>query len=138
MTLASLTPNVVVIHVDALEAALANLNLTGITAAQLLDAVKKEEKSLEAPNYLDVLNSPPQDQPGSTPPYQSTFTMKPITGTDDADKARRLKLRDLARKDFPHGKMPDLPGGAATETCLHGLRDPVTPDSPIDIIEEVL
>lgn len=37
-------PSLAVIRVDALEAALAKLNITQITAAQLLDAVKKEEK----------------------------------------------------------------------------------------------
>jgi len=37
-------PSLVVIRVDALETALTKLNITQITAAQLLDAVKKEEK----------------------------------------------------------------------------------------------
>ena len=40
--------NIVVIHVNALEAALANLNLnlTEISAAQLINAIKKEESNL--------------------------------------------------------------------------------------------
>ena len=36
----------VVIQVNVLEAALENLNLTDITAAQLITAVKKEERTL--------------------------------------------------------------------------------------------
>ena len=28
-------------------------------------------------------------------------------GNDDAGKARRLKLRDMAREAFPYGKIPD-------------------------------
>src|SRR6266545_6386417 len=41
------TPDVVVMDVNALKAALASLNLTGITANQLIDsAVKKEEMNL--------------------------------------------------------------------------------------------
>ena len=44
-------PEYAVIRVDALEAAFANLNITGITAAQLLDAVKKEEKTLPPPPF---------------------------------------------------------------------------------------
>jgi hypothetical protein len=37
-------PSLAVIRIDALEAALTKLNITRITAAQLLDAVKNEEK----------------------------------------------------------------------------------------------
>jgi hypothetical protein len=37
-------PSLAVICIDALETALTKLNITRITAAQLLDAVKKEEK----------------------------------------------------------------------------------------------
>lgn len=37
-------PSLAVIRVDALETALTKLNITWITTAQLLDAVKKEEK----------------------------------------------------------------------------------------------
>lgn len=40
----------------------------------------------------------------SIPPYESTLTWRPIS---DSEKARRLKLRDLTRKDFPDGKIPD-------------------------------
>lgn len=38
------SPNLVVIHVDALSAALAKLQVTGITAAQLIDTIKREER----------------------------------------------------------------------------------------------
>ena len=38
----NLIPDIIVIHANALEAALANLNVTDITATQLLDAIKKE------------------------------------------------------------------------------------------------
>ena len=48
-SLASPDRSFAVIRVDALEAALANLNITGITASQLLDAVKKEEKTPPPP-----------------------------------------------------------------------------------------
>ena len=41
-------PNAVFIRVDALEAALAQLNVTGITAAQLLYAVRDEESNLSS------------------------------------------------------------------------------------------
>ena len=35
--------------------------------------------------------------------YKSTFSI----GSDDAGKALRFKLRDIARKAFPDGKIPD-------------------------------
>jgi len=38
----NLIPDIIVIHTNALGAALANLNVTDITATQLLDAIKKE------------------------------------------------------------------------------------------------
>ena len=38
----NLIPDIIVIHANALGAALANLNVTDITATQLLDAIKKE------------------------------------------------------------------------------------------------
>lgn len=47
-------PSLAVIRVDALETTLTKLNITQITAAQLLDAVKKEEK----------ISSPPQAPSG--------------------------------------------------------------------------
>ena len=42
-------PNVVFIRVDALEAALTKLKVTGITAAQLIHAVYEEERNIAAP-----------------------------------------------------------------------------------------
>ena len=45
MTPAPPASDLVVIHVSALEAALKRLDITGITAAQLLDAVKEEERN---------------------------------------------------------------------------------------------
>jgi hypothetical protein len=70
-----------------------------------------------------VATNPPQDNFGSLPPYKSTFTKGPASG-DDSTKARRLKLRDLARSEFPDGKIPD-PYAAAWLNQYNGaaLRD---------------
>jgi len=98
---------------------LQNLNLTDITAAQLINAVKKEERSLSTSewerkrlrSYASTLmtlmrwlvpKSYTWDQPGSFPPYTSTFTMEPVENDE-----RLLELRDLVRKDFPGGKILD-------------------------------
>ena len=109
-----------VIHVNALEAALANLNITDISAAQLITAVKKEEKNLSISrpeserkclsfilcklhlcNGLCIVPKIHCSQdPGSFPPYESTFTMEPV---ENDERVRLLKLRDLVRKDFPGG-----------------------------------
>jgi hypothetical protein len=42
----------------------------------------------------------PPDQHKSIPRYASTFIRGSINDGDGADKTRRLKHRDLARKDF--------------------------------------
>ena len=48
-------------------------------------------------------------------------------GNDDAGKARRLKLRDMAREAFPYGKIPD------PYTPPNNL-DPKNTDFPVNII----
>ena len=50
------TPDVVM-DVNALKAALASLNLTSITANQLIDAVKKEEMNLSIPSGFEQTNA---------------------------------------------------------------------------------
>jgi hypothetical protein len=44
----NLIPDLVVIHANSLGAALANLNVSDVTATQLLDAIKKEESKCPA------------------------------------------------------------------------------------------
>jgi len=58
------------------------------------------------------------------PPYKSTFTMEPVNDRSNADKGRRARLRDLAKKDFPGGKIPD-PYTAAWLNLIGGaeMRD---------------
>ena len=52
----NLIPDIIVIHANALGAALANLNVTDITATQLLDAIKKEGPTIpDQTNTLRVL-----------------------------------------------------------------------------------
>ena len=51
------------------------------------------------------MKSPPQNQcsGSSIPPYEPRF----ILGSDEAGKARRLKLHDMTREAFPDGKILD-------------------------------
>jgi len=110
-------PSLAVIRVDALETTLTKLNITQITAAQLLDAVKKEEKISSPPQapsgrertkaLLIHVKNTPSGQYMQMPPYKSTFTMEPVNDRSNVDKERRSRLRDLAKKDFPGGKIPD-------------------------------
>jgi len=42
----------------------------------------------------------------------SSFLCKFMEPVENDERARLLKLRDLVRKDFPGGKIPDPYGGA--------------------------
>jgi hypothetical protein len=47
-------------------------------------------------------------------PMNPCFSRGPDQGSDDADKARRLKPRNLARNDVPDGQIPNPRAGAPT------------------------
>jgi len=48
------------------------------------------------------MNDSPQVQSEPFPPYKSTVTVNPV-GCSSDEKARRLEIRDLVRKEFPDG-----------------------------------
>ncbi len=61
---------------------------------------------MQIPLYDRLVNTPPQDQPGSIPPYESTFTVNPVGGSNN-EKALLLKLQDLVKQKSPSDTIPD-------------------------------